>query len=44
MAYNETVNINVNANTSDLDNLEQSLSKQENRIKTLDGVINVLGG
>ena len=44
MAYNETVNIKVNADTSDVDNLEASLSKQEKRIKTLDGAINVLGG
>lgn len=44
MAYNETVNINVNANTTDLDGLEKSLAKSEVKIKTLGGAINILGG
>lgn len=44
MAYNETVNVNINANTSDLDGLEKSLESSEIKIKTLGGAINVLGG
>ena len=41
MAINQTVNIGVNADTS---NAEQNISKLENNIKTLDGAINVIGG
>lgn len=41
MAYNETVNINVNANTTDA---AQEVSRLENNIKTLDGAINLVGG
>ena len=41
MAYNETVNVNINANTTDA---EQQVSKLENNIKTLDGAINLVGG
>lgn len=41
MAYNETVNINVNANTTDAAN---EVSRLENNIKTLDGAINLVGG
>jgi len=41
MAYNETVNINVNANTNDAG---ANVEKLENNIKTLDGAINVIGG
>ena len=44
MAYNETVNINVNTNTTDLDKLEKGLEQQEVRIKRLGGAINILGG
>ena len=44
MAYNETVNINVNTDTSDLDKLDQDLQAQEIRIKKLGGAINILGG
>jgi hypothetical protein len=41
MAINQTVNIDVNANTS---NAEKNVEKLENNIKTLDGAINVIGG
>jgi len=44
MAYNETVNINVNADTQGVDGLTDSLEKQEARIKTLGGAINLVGG
>ena len=44
MAYNETVNINVNTDTTDLDKLDQDLQQQEIRIKKLGGAINILGG
>ena len=41
MAIQQDVNINVNANTQDA---EQSVSRLENNIKTLDGAINLVGG
>jgi uncharacterized protein YoxC len=41
MAYNETVNVNVNANTDDA---SKSVERLENNIRTLDGAINLVGG
>lgn len=41
MSVNQTVNIDVNANTS---NAEKNVERLENNIKTLDGAINVIGG
>ena len=41
MAYNETVNVNINANTQDA---SANVEKLENNIKTLDGAINIIGG
>tara|TARA_R110002167_G_scaffold302634_2_gene506919 strand:+ start:90 stop:1484 length:1395 start_codon:yes stop_codon:yes gene_type:complete len=41
MATTQTVNIDINANTTDAD---QSVNRLENNIKTLDGAINLVGG
>ena len=41
MAYNETVNVNINANTTDA---SADVEKLERNIATLDGTINLVGG